>query len=349
MSKNEPYLSIVLVSRNDEHGQNLLRRTQVCLDGMIAQMEKYEIPSELVLVEWLPPKNKPLLKDIYPWPKSSNYCNVRVIVVRPEDVGGYTYSDDYSIRDLTPWNVGIRRAKGTFILSTVTDVLLSDELARAFQSGKLKDKTLYRIDRCDVNRGMLDIGTLAGQLEYCQKNIIDMHTLNPLKFITKPMLPILHDKAPGDFILLSRECWHALHGFPQGILGGGDNIMIYMAHFSGAKQEILKKPMHLYHIDHDSKWKNPEYVYLRKLFIRCKLPFAVVDVLSRILSGLVSRLFPSKSLAAKKNLQLYSSKEIHKIIMNMSKGRRSLVYNDESWGLKGSALEEFTVTERTRE
>ena len=59
-----PYLSIVIASRNDEHGGNALPRMQVALNGLLDQLERYRIESELILVDWNPPTDKPWLKDI---------------------------------------------------------------------------------------------------------------------------------------------------------------------------------------------------------------------------------------------------------------------------------------------
>ena len=63
--KDNPYLSIVMTSRNDDYGGNALRRMQVSINGRLEQLEKYHIASELILVDWNPPSDKPLLKDVW--------------------------------------------------------------------------------------------------------------------------------------------------------------------------------------------------------------------------------------------------------------------------------------------
>lgn len=333
------YLSVILVSRNDDHGSKMFQRMRFCVDSLINQLEKYNVPSELILVEWLPPKEKPLLKDIYPWPKHSEYVRIRVIVVPHSVVGDYNYSEEFAIRDLTPWNVGIRRAKGTFILSTVADALLSDELIAYIADRNLDTEKIYRIDRCDVNRNVLEIVSMEKRFSYCERNIIDMHTLNPLKFLLKPNLPVMHDKAPGDFILMARDRWHHIHGFPQGIAPGADNMVLYMAHLSGANQQILKKPMRLYHIDHDSSWKSPSYIFLRKTFIRMKIPFQLVDILSNI----GERFVRTKSPWEKKNSCKLTSRTANTYVDEMMDGTRSYIYNDEHWGIGNQVLDEYMM------
>lgn len=342
MGENKPYLSVVVVSRNDDHGNKLFCRMRACLDGLIYQLEKYRIPSELILVEWIPPVGKPFIKDVLPWPQNTKYCNIRVILVPEDRLTNYEWTETYAIRDLTPWNVGIKRAKGEFILSTVTDVLISDEMMQFFSKRTLQDR-LYRVDRCDVNRDVLNIADPDKRLGYCNDNVVDKHTLSPIKYImnlVKGRIPTLHDKAPGDFILLSKKRWHLIHGFPEGVAPGADNVLIYMAYMSGAEQYILKKPMRLFHIDHDSIWKSPSYLKLRKLFIKNKLPFPIVDVLSQV----GSRFICSKSDLDKQGILRHSGLEIKRIISDISKNKRSYIYNDDAWGLGLLALDEFEIT-----
>lgn len=339
MQNDTPYLSVVIVSRNDDHGVDMRQRTTVCLMGMIEQLERHRIPSELIFVEWLPPADRPLLRDILPWPSVTKYCSIKVVVVPPEKVGDYEYTEEYSIRDLTPWNTGIKRARGEFILSTVTDILLSDDFFQMVAKRQLDKDRFYRIDRCDVNRNMLNIKGLDEQLKYCRRNIIDMHTLNPVKFILKPGVPVLHDKAPGDFILMAKDQWHRIHGFPQNFNCGADTLAIYSAYASGVKQKILKKPIRLFHIDHDSIWKTSSYLYFRKLLIRLKIPYKLVDVLSVLLN----RLYSTRSSLEKLDVKLISSQEVKEIVTEMISGKRSFILNGSDWGLGRQNLIEYKV------
>ena len=47
-------------------------------------------------------------------------------------------------------NVGIRRARGQFILATNIDILFSDELAEYLATRRLEHGRMYRIDRHDA-------------------------------------------------------------------------------------------------------------------------------------------------------------------------------------------------------
>ena len=47
-------------------------------------------------------------------------------------------------------NVGIRRARGQFVLATNIDILFSDELAKYLAARRLEPGRMYRIDRHDA-------------------------------------------------------------------------------------------------------------------------------------------------------------------------------------------------------
>lgn len=347
MTDNKPYISIVVTSRNDDHSYNMGDRMRLCINGIIEQMEKYEIPSELLFVEWLPSSNKPLIRDVYEWPKQLKYCNIRVIVVPPSEVGEYEWSDDYSYRDLTPWNVGIRRARGEFILSTVIDVIFSNDLVRFISQKKLDKNKMYRIDRMDVDRDVTNLDSLDEQLRYCERRVIDRHS--PYSFalflknkIFKKRLPVLHNYAPGDFMLFSRERWNLIRGFPEGVNPGADNILLYMAHLSGAEECVLRDPIRLYHMDHNSAWQKPSYVFLRRFFNKLGFPYKVSGMIARV----GSKFIPSKSYLEKNRYRTLKRREVYKLMLDMVEGRRSYIYNDEKWGLGESNLEEFCISNK---
>jgi hypothetical protein len=50
-----PYLSIVVTSRNDNHGGDLLRRTSAFMNNLFFQAKKWSLPVELLMVDWNPP------------------------------------------------------------------------------------------------------------------------------------------------------------------------------------------------------------------------------------------------------------------------------------------------------
>ncbi|HHT9147063.1 MAG TPA: hypothetical protein ACFYD4_15535, partial [Candidatus Wunengus sp. YC61] len=201
-NKNEnPYLSVVICSRNDDHGGNMLRRMQVSISGLLEQLEKYCIESELILVDWNPPVGIPFLKEIIKWPTRLRYCTIRVIVVPPSIHQRYKYHDNIPMHAVVAINSGIRRARGQFILPGVIDLLYSDELMSFIASKSLKEDERYRVDRYDVNRKVVQYNTLEEQFNFCKQNIIRIRSHSYQDQQT--FFPKLHEVTCGDFQLMS--------------------------------------------------------------------------------------------------------------------------------------------------
>jgi len=103
------------------------------------------------------------------WPHSS--CHVRVVEVSNRVHQRYEHSDGLQLFQMIAKNVGIRRAKGRFVLATNLDVILSDELA-AFLASRLDPLCFYRVDRYDVNEHVPLDTSLDERLKYCKENVI---------------------------------------------------------------------------------------------------------------------------------------------------------------------------------
>ena len=80
----EPYISVVVAARNDNHGGNMLGRMQAFLDSWIVQSERCGLPSEIVVGEWNPPASSPRLIDALRLPEQPGRCAVRFVEVSPE-------------------------------------------------------------------------------------------------------------------------------------------------------------------------------------------------------------------------------------------------------------------------
>ncbi len=61
MTNTEPLLSVVVVSRNDNHGGNMLQRMQLFVTDWLEQARRYALDSELIIVEWNPLPDRPRL------------------------------------------------------------------------------------------------------------------------------------------------------------------------------------------------------------------------------------------------------------------------------------------------
>jgi len=167
-----PYLSVVAAARNDDHGGNLLTRMQAFAHAWIALARRHDLDSELILVEWNPPEDRARLIEAMRWPADTGPCRVRIIDVPPEVHARYRHAAELPLYQMIAKNVGIRRARGEFILAANIDIVFSDELVRFLASRSLEPGRMYRIDRHDVMSDVPVSAPLDEQLAYCRTHII---------------------------------------------------------------------------------------------------------------------------------------------------------------------------------
>lgn len=168
----QPYLSVVATARNDDHGGNPLHRMQLFVNGVIAQCDRHQLPAELVLVEWNPPADRPRLAEVLDWPANDGWCEVRIIEVPPELHARLDYSDRLPLFQMIGKNVGIRRARGEFIVATNIDIIFSDELMRFLAQRGLRRGYVYRLDRFDVPADLELSWPIERQLEFCRESVL---------------------------------------------------------------------------------------------------------------------------------------------------------------------------------
>ena len=172
VAMSRPYLSVVVAARNDDHGGNLLHRMQVFINALIGQINRHQLPAELLLVEWNPPADRPSLADTLQWPSDLGLCRVRVIEVPAEVHRRCRHSEALPLYQMMAKNAGIRRAEGEFILATNLDIVFSEELFRFLAERRLERGKMYRIDRYDVAADLPLDATVDQQLAYCQTHLL---------------------------------------------------------------------------------------------------------------------------------------------------------------------------------
>ena len=172
----QPYISVVVAARNDDHGGNMLGRMQAFLNAWIGQAEKYGLPSEIVIVEWNPPAGRAKLMDALEWPKDASLCEVRFVEVSPDLHSRFQNADAIPLHQMIAKNAGIRRARGEFVLATNIDIVMSAELMRFFADRRLEKGKIYRINRTDVERNVPARATAGEIVEFCQNHTLRVFT-----------------------------------------------------------------------------------------------------------------------------------------------------------------------------
>ena len=161
-----PYLTVVAASRNDDHGGDPLARTQIFINTFARQCERYRLPAELILVDWNPVAGRPGLASELQLPVEASHCQARIITVPAVLHDRLKYSDRLPLFQMIAKNVGIRRARGRFILATNIDIFFSDELIRYISRQQLDPGRMLRVDRYDIQSGLSDELSLAETMDY---------------------------------------------------------------------------------------------------------------------------------------------------------------------------------------
>jgi hypothetical protein len=308
-----PVLTVVAASRNDDHGGNLLVRMQVFIAGLAEQAERFEVPLELIVVEWNPPAERPSLSAALEWPRSDLFCP-RVVTVPREVHAALPNSDRIPMFQMMAKNVGIRRAAAPFVLATNIDILLTDDLFAFFRE-ELRPNTLYRTDRRDVVVALERIPpptpaecralpparrhTSAGT-EYPDRRPRGLARPRrawrqiPELVLNRVVLPKLHTSGCGDFTLTSREVWDAIRGYPEWPIFSWhlDGVPLYQAYAGGVRIVDLMEPMAAIHLEHSqgSGWTPEGAAALWKRLDNAGVPYLTTrEYLRRVRSIVLSR------------------------------------------------------------
>ncbi len=254
--------------------------------GLIAQTNRHRMRAELIVVEWNPPQDRPPLRFILPRPSSQDRLTVRYIVVPPELHARYRRAKEIPLFQMIAKNVGIRRARGEFVLCTNIDLLFSDALLQRLAATDLRRDTVYRANRCDVPDGIDPDWPLPEQLAWCSRNVIrrigmdarfknvnlEQLGLNDKawykKWLADKMAWIIFRSpekrqfyridsfACGDFTLMARQSWLEIEGYAELDLYSihVDTLGLVSAACMGYRQHTLPRTACTYHIDHPAGW-----------------------------------------------------------------------------------------------
>lgn len=248
-------LSIVITTRNDDHGGNMIHRLQRCVGSFAEHWKRQSWDMELVLVEWNPPADRPPLIDEL---EVDGGFPLRVITVPHEIHAMLENSDKMRIFYAIGQNVGVRHSKGDWVLVTGQDVIFSNELAHLLATEELDKKCVYRMGRYDITSRTVPGDGLDDWLEFCEGNKDCLHNMS-----NEPLLT----NAAGDFLLMHRDSWTNVRGYlelPMQCLHM-DGVLLNMASASGLREVVLDEefysPLIMYHIYHGGcYYGDPEFV-----------------------------------------------------------------------------------------
>jgi hypothetical protein len=243
-------LSLVLTGRNDGYGGDFLARFFRSLRFNHEQLAAHGIPHEVVFVEWAPPPGAALIRDhLFDALPDLDRQAVFWYVVDPQYQEALSLNPRLEYLEFPAKNVGVRRARGRFVLTSNCDVSFSRQIFARLADGTLEPRVLYRAPRHDVNVPAGQASLDWGVLEDPGNRAGPAHALKP---------PYM-GSATGDFVLLDRESFHAIGGFNEVYRVariGVDRNIIVKALSSGVQVADIGGPV--YHENHEGSYRlNP--------------------------------------------------------------------------------------------
>jgi hypothetical protein len=234
-----PYLTIVVTGRNDDFGGDFNGRFFRALRFNHEQLTAAGVPHEFVLVEWRPIERRPYLASLL----AEEFAGIpssqlRAFVVDPTYHEALSLNPRLQFHEFIAKNVGIRRARGAFVLTTNTDIYLSRGVIGCLAARALDTDVLYRATRHDL-KGGLDVTRTTWALLEDDRNCEIVNTIHPPCFTN----------ASGDFLLLDRDASHRLGGFNEVYRAAKihiDGNFCVQAHLAGLRIVDIGAPV--YHV-----------------------------------------------------------------------------------------------------
>jgi len=292
-------LSFVMVIRNDDYGGDFRERLQNCVRSLHAQLHAFAVPSEIVCVNYNPLPEPPI-ETFIDWPKESAHVQVKIITVPPQVHQEFVRTHDVKdvpVIEYLGKNVGIRRARGTYVACMNPDIIFPDAVIKKM-ARNLSQNRYYKTNRVDFNPAdghmeyvrfhtkghSFPIKKYNGwlntwwRIKYAFVNFYKYHSPK-LKWVLDFLKTTVyydnaefryHCMAAGDFMLMAKHRWLALEGYRENasISLHTDSLMVIQASQSGLMEKVFAAPV--FHRDHGRRYNaeenKPEYVRAYEYF-----------------------------------------------------------------------------------
>ena len=261
-------LSIVVTCRNDNHGDGFSDRLNAFINGLDLLVRQHGYDVELIIVEWNPPRESAPLRDMFVTREKRKHMTIRNVIVPPEVHQRFQYWESTNIFQWMAKNIGIRRARGGFVLCTNCDILFSHALFSAMQPDRLGVGKLYRAVFYNVSRDILDLKDVDQMIQRACHYSIARHGARYRDDCFWKRYPFVWRFQPracagqgidtdscGDFTLMSKQDWLDIKGYPE-IASHAyvDGFACHTAAALGKKQILLPEESCIYHIEHGGGW-----------------------------------------------------------------------------------------------
>lgn len=283
-----PYLSVVVASRNDDYGGRLEERFVTHITLLFHELLVHCFTEvEVIVVEWNPPTHSQALTRLVkdglsriPPGQCSSLPRLRVMRADPAlhlELHGQKLLGASPMSEYHAKNMGIRAARGSFVLVTNPDDVFSPELVAFLAGRSLREDTFYTVGmRFDTQlptktsdppvylRDMLarvaDDGRLVGT-DYAK-------TVDSRPELYEPAVKAFQnicengdegrgsingywDFNAGDFVLAAKSRWEQVGGYPETTWSFGiDSAILCKFNGAGLRTVALLPPCFAIHQHH---------------------------------------------------------------------------------------------------
>ncbi len=240
-------LEIVVTGRADDHGgPEFFERFLAAAAHNHALLTRAGIAHTFTLVEWNPVPGRRQLADAVTerlpfWGRS--------YVVDPAWHAAISTNPRLQFMEFFAKNVAVRRSTADAILTTNSDVFLSEALVARLSAAPLEDEHVYRAVRYDVDRhcDWRQPGHAAREAVLADPR----HHLR-INQLTAPEF----SNAAGDFLLLTATTWRRLRGFNETVRYAKIHKDGQFCHRTWIEGLTFETVGPIWHLDHDGSYSN---------------------------------------------------------------------------------------------
>ena len=203
-----PYISVVVAC--DGAPASASTHAKRFVESWSRQARRYGLESELIVVASAPSGT---LSEQFDSRAPDEVCEARLIEVQPEClIRRHGDPPRRNLRRILE-NIGIRSARGDFILATNIDVLLSHELVQFLAGRRLDRGRMYRADTYEVTERPAPDMDLDDQLAFCRRHAVRLFALEGTFELTSEAL---RQNFPTDIAAIGSGLTFGRGWFPPG-------------------------------------------------------------------------------------------------------------------------------------
>jgi hypothetical protein len=191
-NKSRPEIAAVMVGRNDDYMLDFRERLHATIAWNIRHLVR-----EIIFVEWNPPAERELLS----YGLTERFGAVRAYVVPPAIHQALSQSAHLPLLEYHAKNVGIRRARSSWIIATNADVALGPDTIVRLSRLELSPEVAWSAQRVDIPwrewRG---------------------HQINTLDCLRYRRIIPYDSLGTGDFLMAHKALWERTRGYDESLL-----------------------------------------------------------------------------------------------------------------------------------